>query len=350
MLIMIVDTHTHLWQNLEQVGPQISARLRDQTEGPWDRFDASSQAHAEAMEAVDVSIVLGFRSQYLGAHIPNALISQYVNESPDSRVGFGGIDPMIDGFEDEIRALPEMGLSGVVISPADQGYHPTHTKALALYERCQSMGLPLAVHQGGPFVRDSMLEYAQPYLFDEIARQFPQLNILLTNCGEPWLGQTLVMLGKHRNVYAELSGLAGRVWELYNTLIHAHQIGVTDRLLFGSNFPHARPQEVIEAMYSLNQLTQGAPLPTVPREKLRAIIERDALVCLGIRSPGTSDATEEPSATEDDPADTAPPPTETAAPQESDSSDAIDAPQVVTASANTEAEPETEESPGESTS
>jgi predicted TIM-barrel fold metal-dependent hydrolase len=129
------------------------------------------------------------------------------------------------------------------------------------------------------------MEYARPYLFDEVARSFPKLKIILAHCGHPWIDETLTLVGKHAGVYAELSNVISRSWQLYNVLLMAHQVGVIDRLLFGSDFPYFTPQEAIETMYSLNRFTQGTNLPSVPREKLRAIVERDALDALGL-SPG----------------------------------------------------------------
>jgi hypothetical protein len=62
----------------------------------------------------------------------------------------------------------------------------------------------------------------------------------------------------------------------------AHQSGVAGKLLFGSNFPFSTAAEAIERLYRLNEITQGTNLPTVPRQVLRGIVERDALSALGI--------------------------------------------------------------------
>jgi len=55
-----------------------------------------------------------------------------------------------------------------------------------------------------------------------------------------------------------------------------------DKLLFGSGFPYARASEAIEALYSINHICHGTNLPTIPREHLRGIVERDAVSVLGI--------------------------------------------------------------------
>jgi len=94
--------------------------------------------------------------------------------------------------------------------------------------------------------------------------------------------ETICLLGKHANVYADVSGLLMRPWQAYNALVSAHQHHVIDKLLFGSDFPHTSVAECIESLYSVNKLAQGTSLPVVPREDLRGIVEREALPLLGL--------------------------------------------------------------------
>jgi uncharacterized protein len=281
---MTVDVHTHVWQSPEQWGAQIGAHLRQRSAEPAGELDASTATHSEAIATVDAAFVLGFRSRMLGADVGISAIAAYIASAPGRLIGFAGIDPMEDGSVDLVESLPSQSIRGVVISPSEQGYHPAHTRAMRLYEKCQSMGLVIIVHQGEDYVRDSMLEFAQPYLLDSVAREFPQLKLLLTHCGHPWTDQAMTLLAKHRNVYAELSGLTTRPRQLHYVLMLAHQLEVTDRLLCGSDFPRQTPKQAISAIYSLTQLQLGTSMPGVPREKLRSIVERDAISALGLES------------------------------------------------------------------
>ena len=89
-------------------------------------------------------------------------------------------------------------------------------------------------------------------------------------------------------------GVASRPWQLYQLLLQAHQLEATDRLLFGSDFPRNSADRVIETMYSLNRFSQGSGLPSVPREKVRGIVERDALACLALKRSSDSGAGQAP--------------------------------------------------------
>ncbi len=279
---MIVDVHSHVWHTCEQWGPQIGSLLRKRLGSPVSPPDASGQAHSEAMQTVGAAFVLGFRSKRLGVELPLTVLSSHTAWAPDRMAGFAGVDPMEDGYLDLVEGIPARRMKGVVISPSEQGFHPQHSRAMRLYELCQTLGLPVIVHQGEDFVRDSMMEFAQPHLLDGVARDFPRLKILLTHCGHPWTDQALVLLGKHPHVYTEISGLTLRPKQLHDVLLQACQMDVIDKVLFGSDFPRQTPQEAIRTIYSLNQWNLGDCLVSLPREKLRGIVERGALALLGV--------------------------------------------------------------------
>lgn len=279
---MIVDSHTHLWQDPEQLGPSVAAALRRKAGERWAPLDASPRAHGEAIEPVDVAFVLGFRSRYLDASVPNELLAEHVGRQPERLVGFAGLDPTTPGAVNEVESLPGMGLSGVTVDPACQDFHPADTRAMQFYEACGGLGLPIVVQSSKRMAETAKLEYGRPYLFDEVARTFADLKLVIGGLGYPWAEETYALIDKHANVYTDLAGLFDRPWQLYNALLQAYQLGVTDRLLFGSGFPATAPGEAIETIYSLNRYAHGTALPSIPREKLRLIVERDTLGALGL--------------------------------------------------------------------
>jgi predicted TIM-barrel fold metal-dependent hydrolase len=239
--------------------------------------------HWDQSKAVDKSIVLGFKSRYLRAEIPNRYVADYVARNPQKLIGFAGIDPTEPSAPAEVRiARQELQLRGITISPSNQDFHPSDSRAMRVYAKAEELGMPILVHPSGQFTEQSKLEFARPFMLDEVARSFPKLRLIIAQLGQPWVDETVLLLGKHHNVYADVSGLLGRPWQAYNALVMAHQHGVIDKLLFGSDFPYTNATECIEALYSINQLAQGTNLPVVPREALRGIVERDALGLLGL--------------------------------------------------------------------
>ena len=292
---MIVDCHTHIWESPDQLGQlelggmkparKRAGRMTSSTgKSVWRNVPAADPDHHWAESAgVDKSIVLGFKSRYLQADIPNRFVAEYVSRFPQKLIGFAGIDPTDDAAVEEVQvARHDLNLRGITVSPANQDFHPSDSRAMDVYAEAEKLGMPVLFHPSGQFTEQSKLEYGRPYLLDEVARSFPKLRIIIAQIGQPWLEESIIMLGKHPHVLADVSGLLSRPWQAYNALVSAHQAGVIDKLLFGSDFPYTSAIECIEALYSINQIAQGTNLPVVPREMLRGIVERDALSLLGL--------------------------------------------------------------------
>ena len=291
---MIVDCHTHVWQSPDQLGQLVlgdlprpgrprSLRLPNERSLPRGIPSADADYHWSQSTAVDKSIVLGFKSRYLRAEIPNRYVADYVNRFPQKLIGFAGIDPTEPNAVDEIKhAKTDLRLRGITLSPANQDFHPSDTRAMRVYAVAEELGMPILMHPGGAFTEQSKLEYGRPYLLDEVCRTFPRLRVIIAQLGQPWVDETICLLGKHANLFADVSGLLKRPWQAYNALVSAYQYGVIDKLLFGSDFPYTNATECIEALYSLNQIAHGTNLPMVPRESLRGIVERDTLTLIGL--------------------------------------------------------------------
>ncbi len=288
---MIIDLETQVWNNPAQLGAESTDwRLREETEA-WTALDASPAAHEAAMSCVDVSVVLGFRSLHLDAHISSESVAAFVGRQPNRRVGFAGVDPMSDGALDDIEMGLSLGLSGIVIAPAAQNFHPTHSRAMRVYERCQDLGIPVLVRTQRRPTASTNMAYGRPLLFDEVARSFPRLRLVIGGLGYPWTDELFILIGKHRNVYTDLAGQVSRPWQLYHALVGAFEHRVMEKILFASGFPFDTPERAISRIYSLNSYSHGTELPSIPRQHLKGIVERDAFHCLGIERPGGASLT-----------------------------------------------------------
>ncbi len=276
---MIVDCHTQIWSSHAQLGRAAAVARAVQ---------ADETRHLAAADPVDKAIVLAFKSRFLEAEIPNRLVSDYVRRNPAKLVGFAGIDPTERDWRTQLRvAQDELNLKGVVLSPEMQNFHPGDSRAMQLYAECAARGLPVLFEQNhrSPAAR---MRFAEPMLLDEVAQEFADLRIVIARLGHPWVSQTVVLLSKHANVFADIAGLLPQPWLSYTALLEAYEYGVMDKLLFGSDFPFRSPAACIEALYSINQYCHGSNLQPIPREQLRGIVERDALRLLGIANGGAA--------------------------------------------------------------
>ncbi len=282
---MIIDCFTHTWESDECLGRGVPSNGKPRsTVDPHGSCHAAALRHLAAAAPVSTTVVCGFKSRYLGAEIANEKVAEYVRNHPDRLIGFAGIDPgdPKEALVDLRRAGEEWSMVGLSIAPAAQDFHPSSSQAMRVYAEAATRNMPIVFHTGIHVSRATKLEYAQPVLLDEVARELPDLRIVVAHLGYPWIHETIALLLKHPNVYAEISWLLQQPWQAYQALLSAHQCGVMEKLLFGSGFPVAPASLCIESLYGLNHLVHGTNLPPIPREQLRGIVERDALPLLGI--------------------------------------------------------------------
>ena len=260
---MIVDCHTHF---------QL----------PGDSGLAAAEESA-LTTGVDACILLALASD--NNDQTNQALSEYTAKNPAAMAGFAVINPTIDNIAAKHwSALKAKGIKGAVLYCTTEGFHPTHSRAMRFYEVAAELSLPLFFHNAASLAAESVLEYARPLLLDEIARTWPELKIIIGSMGTPFLPETLYMLGKHENVCADLTIKPQKVWQIYNTVVSANEAGVMDKLLFGSGYPFGKAQECMETLLGFNKMLADTNLPTVPRQKIREIIERDTLQLLNITS------------------------------------------------------------------
>ncbi len=282
---MIVDCHTHIWTSVDQLGPDAEAFLMRQSQGG--DLAADPAAHEAAAQCVDKTLVLGIYSDHLGACVPNDLVAEYVSAGGDKMIGIAAADPTVElTVTQAVELLERSDFRGLTVSPASQNFHPADSRAMALYELADQHGAAVFFHQGTHFHERGRLEYARPLLLDEIALEFPNLTIVVSSLGHPWIEECISLIGKHPHVFADIAGLVRRPWQAYNAMVLAHQFNVMDKVLFGSDFPFFTAAEAIKSVYRMHEITQGTNLPIVPREVLRSMVERDTLGVLGITSRG----------------------------------------------------------------
>jgi uncharacterized protein len=258
---MIIDCHTHI----NSPGSQLS-----------------TDDHFAASESLDACIVLACPGE--SNRQSNELVGRYVAKHQKKMFGFAVVNPVKDDISKRAVStmLDDFNFKGVVLYCSSEGFHPAHSRALQFYEVAEELKIPLFFHNSPPFTADAVLEYARPSLLDEISQKFREIKIVIGAMGQPFVNETVCMLAKHKNVYGDLTINPQRIWEVYNTVLCASEADILGKLFFGSGLPLRKPQSCIETLLGFNRLFADTNLPTVPREKIREIIERDSLSILGI--------------------------------------------------------------------
>jgi len=278
---MIVDVHTHRPKYREGVPAE---EVEFNTAWRPDRVVKVSvtwSEYIEAMTHVDRAIVFGIPQEPYTSL--NDATAEFVRAHPTKLIGFLSVHPKDPGALEEIeRCVSDLGLRGLKLGANYQNFEPCGPEALAVYKRAEELGLPIMFHAGTSPVHEAPLDYGHPRHMDEIAIKFPDLKIVLAHMAHPWQPTTIAVIRKHPNVYADISALFYRPWSFYNCMRLATEWGVLDKLLFGTDYPVATPQETMEALRRPNSAIEGTTLPRIPEEAMEEIIERDALTLLGL--------------------------------------------------------------------
>ncbi len=266
---MLIDWHTNLWLD-EHLSEQNRAGMRKSSGGR--RTDAPPERHeAEIAAVADKFVVITCKWPRCGTDVPNDFVADYVARHRDRAVGFACVDPNDPGAPDELeRAVRTLGMRGLKLSPTYQGFDPWCSAAWQLYEMADQFGIPILWHQAAAYPAPSMLEYANPVLLDRICREFPRLKMILAHFGLPWAEVTVQLMRKHPQVFTDVSARIYRPWEMYDAMMRAIDYGVTDRILFGSDFPVQTTSEALETFRGLS--ARFPNMPPLPETLIEDII------------------------------------------------------------------------------
>jgi predicted TIM-barrel fold metal-dependent hydrolase len=287
---VIVDCHTHVGDRRHFGG----ALLEDAARAWGDDYSPARtlEDHWDAVGDVDHAIVLAFAAPAVGFDVPNDYVAEYVGAHPEKLTGFASVDPTRPGAVAELERAVAAGLRGLKLAPTYQGYDPLASSAFEVYEAAQTMRLPVIWHQGTTFVRTARLAHARPIQLDEVALRFPELRIVIAHMGHPWIDEALVVVRKHPHLYADISALYPRPWQFYNALVSACEYRVSDRLLFGTDWPFGTVADTLAGLRAVNRVTEGTELPRIPEDVIEGIVSRSTLELLGLPEPGSGTTTQ----------------------------------------------------------
>jgi predicted TIM-barrel fold metal-dependent hydrolase len=236
-------------------------------------FDSTPEQLLNATEAMDRVIVFGIKAPYCGINADQELIAEFVNEHSDRFIGWCSVDPNdADCIEQLNYYVNDLGLRGLKCSPIYQNWDPQDPRHLLLFKRAEALGIPVNVHQGTSFVRTGPLKFANPIQLEDIAVACPDLRIVISHLGHPWEDECVVLIRKHPNLYANISALHYRPLRHYQAFISAIEYGVEHKLIFGSDFPSATPEQVVAGQWKINDVVKGTSLPRVSDEIIHNIL------------------------------------------------------------------------------
>lgn len=257
----MIDIHTHLWPGKESE-PYLIEYLKGKS--IWDKsfkaLKAEGLLNRMDYNNIKISIVssvalkLNLNNEDLSKI--NIYVSKEVKKAKDRLIGFCTVDPY--GNNDSINLLKicinDLDFKGLKLHTSIQQFYPSDKKLYPIYEEMQKLGLPILFHTGsisGALFKDT---YSNPKYIDDVACDFPNLIIIMGHAGRIWFDEAVMMMRKHKNVYADISTNIGKCeefnstpleWFLYKVKVW---VGNFDRVLFGSDYPFYFQDSIIEAL------------------------------------------------------------------------------------------------------
>ncbi len=275
---MIIDCHSHIFEFPGHISQEFADEANSRSRGKPIGLHVPPERHWEGMKNVDKAIVFGMRAFHCGIVSPNDYIADYVKLHPEKLIGFAAVDPVKDDVHEILEhAIDDLKLRGVKLGPIYQNIHPLDERMMPVYEFCERRNLPIIIHQGTTFPQKAPLKYSLPILLEDIAMKHPNLKMIIAHMGHPWIDETICLIRKQPNFYADISALHYRPWQFYNALIIAKEYGVLHKLLFGSDFPFTTPDATIESLRNFNHIVAGSNLPKLANEEIGEIIHRPTL-------------------------------------------------------------------------
>ena len=205
----------------------------------------------KSMDEAGVDIAVVQAEWEFGDHKAlNEKVYKIMNDHPKKILGMCTVHPedSID-MAKEAREWIEKGMRGVNLQPWAYRMEAHDRRFYPVYETCLEMGVPVTIHTAINFTATRSMIYGKPINLDIIACDFPELTIVASHGGWPWVNEMVAVAWKHKNVYIETWAVSpkymprpGSGWE--PLLLYGNSI-LKEQLLFATEWPMLPFERVI---------------------------------------------------------------------------------------------------------
>lgn len=242
----ILDFHTHPWR---------PALLAPGTRAFIERISPAVRAHGDLLgdpayaaellrdQGIRHAVLLAEHCPATSGNVRTDTVLELARASDGFFLPFASVDPNSD--EDAAGLLEryiEQGARGLKLYPSYQFYYPNDARVYPLYELCERHRLPVLVHIGSSVITGTRMKYCDPIHLDDVAVDFPALNLVMAHGGRGfWYDKCAFLAAHHAHVYIDVTGLVpGRLREHFPRLDR-----LADKIVFGSDWP-AMPKSPAE--------------------------------------------------------------------------------------------------------
>ncbi len=193
---------------------------------------------------IERTLITGF-DEWSSVHetfIPNELVAGLAARHPDRFIPFAGIDVLkgMDAVRELEHWIRERGFRGLSLRPFMIGIPAADRRYYPLYAKCVELDVPLSIHTSANWTTVSPNDLGHPRHLDVVAADFPELKIVMSHAGYPWVLEAVLLAWKYPNVYLELAAhrprylaTPGTGWE---PLLRFGQTTIKEKVLFGTGW------------------------------------------------------------------------------------------------------------------
>jgi uncharacterized protein len=269
--VVAIDVHTHAERNAGRAQDPVTTQILEAA----GKYFGGQPPQPTAQEVADyyrarnlVAVVFtvddeaGMGRPRLG----NDQVLEAARANPDVLIAFGSVDPHKGKLAvREARELVEAGVRGFKFHPNTQAFWPNDGAFFPLYEVIEQAGLIALFHSGTTGIGAGMpggggvrLKYSNPMAVDDVAAEFPGLDIILAHPSFPWQDEALAIAVHKPNVYIDLSGWSPKYFP--ENLIQYTNTRLRHKMLFGSDFPLITPDRWLSDFEKLPIRDEVRPL------------------------------------------------------------------------------------------
>ncbi|HVT02335.1 MAG TPA: amidohydrolase family protein [Thermoanaerobaculia bacterium] len=239
----VFDAHVHIqpWQMLKPAALALMnddahrdvAAILERPENLLRHLDGNGVERICCINYVSPD-VMGFTAA------ANDWIARYTDGHRDRLLPVGSVNPLhCNDVAGEIERVLDLGIRMIKIHPPHQLFSPNDYRGslpdLAhIYRACETRRIPVMFHTGTSVFPGARNVYADPMPIDDVAVDFPELQIVLAHGGRPLYGETAFFLvRRHPNVRLELSGIPPKsILRFFPRLAE-----IADKVLWGTDWP-----------------------------------------------------------------------------------------------------------------
>jgi uncharacterized protein len=252
---VVVDCHTHLVRY-----ESVTAGYRAFLEGYRPDYFGSFTARYDDPQAVDAMLAAAGVDRAVVMAEPTPLTTGIASTDyvagfcrrSQRLIPFASFNPwttpgLPDALDDAVKRL---GCRGLKMYPSYWHIWPADPLLYPLYARAQELGVPVTFHTGSSVFPNAKMKFADPLALDELAADFPRLQVLMAHGRRPfWYDRAQFLARLHPNFYLELSGLPPKRLLQYFPELER----ITDKTLFATDWP-ATPTDLEDNIEQLRRL------------------------------------------------------------------------------------------------